>query len=100
MTIPLIHFNDKYIFGVQLLMTKDRILERYIHNLTTKAPRVIEQHLQKFTITLEDVALQLGLLVDGPVVMRVEGVGDWSAICEQLLGKVSDKFSGSRIEMK
>ncbi|KAK5825237.1 hypothetical protein PVK06_020048 [Gossypium arboreum] len=112
----------------------------YIHNLSVRAPRVIEQHLQdegflhvsrilggtkldptlinalvegwrpethafhllwgECTITLEDITLRLDLLVDGAVVMRVLGVGDWSAICKQLLDKVSDKFRGSRIEMK
>ncbi|MBA0610817.1 hypothetical protein Godav_011598, partial [Gossypium davidsonii] len=51
-------------------------------------------------ITLDDVALQLDLLVDGPVVIGVMHISDWSAICHQLLGKKSDKFSGSRIEMK
>ncbi|KAK5803651.1 hypothetical protein PVK06_031299 [Gossypium arboreum] len=51
-------------------------------------------------ITLKNIALQLDLPVDGAVVMGVASVGDWSAICEQLLGKVSNKFSSSRIEMK
>ncbi|KAK5811994.1 hypothetical protein PVK06_027388 [Gossypium arboreum] len=51
-------------------------------------------------ITLDNVALQLDLLVDGLVVIGVIRVSDWSAICHQLLGKMSDKFSGSRIEMK
>ncbi|MBA0777815.1 hypothetical protein Gotri_005788 [Gossypium trilobum] len=32
--------------------------------------------------------------------MGVVGVGDWSAICEQLLDQASDKFRGSRVEMK
>ncbi|MBA0747750.1 hypothetical protein Gogos_004638 [Gossypium gossypioides] len=32
--------------------------------------------------------------------MGVVGIGDWSAICEQLLDKASDKFRGSRVEMK
>ncbi|MFQ6666578.1 hypothetical protein Gotur_032878 [Gossypium turneri] len=52
------------------------------------------------TITLEDVALQLNLPIDGAVVTGVVIVGDWSAIYEQLLGNVPDKFSGSRIKMK
>ncbi|MBA0637667.1 hypothetical protein Godav_028809 [Gossypium davidsonii] len=49
---------------------------------------------------LNDITLQLGLPVDGSVVTRVVRIGDWSAIRHQLLGKVPDKFSGSRIEMK
>ncbi|MBA0742033.1 hypothetical protein Gogos_015138, partial [Gossypium gossypioides] len=54
----------------------------------------------KCTFTLKDVALQLGLPVDGPIVTGLVHVGDWSAICDQLLNKVTDKFNGSRIEMK
>ncbi|KAH1090743.1 hypothetical protein J1N35_018000 [Gossypium stocksii] len=50
--------------------------------------------------TLENIDLELGLLMDGAVLTGVASVGDWSAICEQLLGKVPNKFSGSRIEMK
>ncbi|KAA3472819.1 serine/threonine-protein phosphatase 7 long form-like protein [Gossypium australe] len=40
-------------------------------------------------ITLEDVALQLGLPVDGSCVLAIGA--------RQLLGKVPDKFSGSQI---
>ncbi|KAH1055356.1 hypothetical protein J1N35_033421 [Gossypium stocksii] len=47
------------------------------------------------TIALEDVALQLGLPVDRPVVTGSVIIGGWSDICEQLLGNVLDKFSGS-----
>ncbi|MBA0664734.1 hypothetical protein Goklo_004695, partial [Gossypium klotzschianum] len=101
---------------------EDRILETYIHNLTVRALRVIEQqHLKRqdalverrrleihtfhllcgeCKITLKDVALQLSLLVDGPVVTRVVGVGDWSTICGQLLGNVLNKFFGSWIKIK
>ncbi|MBA0820712.1 hypothetical protein Gohar_021617 [Gossypium harknessii] len=32
--------------------------------------------------------------------MGVVRVGDWSAICYQVLGKVLDKFSGNWIHMK
>ncbi|KAK5839161.1 hypothetical protein PVK06_007929 [Gossypium arboreum] len=52
------------------------------------------------TIALENISLQLGLLVNGEVdtgpVISVE----WSATCNQLLGKVSNKFRDSRIEMR
>ncbi|MBA0632031.1 hypothetical protein Godav_000848, partial [Gossypium davidsonii] len=51
----------------------------------------------KCTITLEDVALQLDL---SPVVKGLVHVGDWSAICYQLLSKVLNKFSSNWIEMK
>ncbi|KAG8474396.1 hypothetical protein CXB51_033818 [Gossypium anomalum] len=52
------------------------------------------------TITLKDIVLQLDLPLDGSVIIKAVAIGDWSAICEQLLDKVSDKFFGSRIEMK
>ncbi|MBA0712314.1 hypothetical protein Golax_011423, partial [Gossypium laxum] len=47
-----------------------------------------------------DVALQLSLPIDGAAITRIVSVGNWSVICDQLLGKVPDKFSGSRIKMK
>ncbi|KAH1129539.1 hypothetical protein J1N35_000917 [Gossypium stocksii] len=40
------------------------------------------------TITLEDLALQLGLLVDGPVITRSGTVSDKVTLCLSLLGKV------------
>ncbi|MBA0699174.1 hypothetical protein Goari_000831, partial [Gossypium aridum] len=52
------------------------------------------------TITLKNAALQFGLLVDGQIVTGSVVVGSWSGICEQLLGKLSNKFFGSQIEMK
>ncbi|KAH1055914.1 hypothetical protein J1N35_033979 [Gossypium stocksii] len=38
--------------------------------------------------------------MDGPVITGSVVIGNWSGICEQLLGKVSEKFFGGRIEMK
>ncbi|MBA0799765.1 hypothetical protein Gohar_010259 [Gossypium harknessii] len=52
------------------------------------------------TITLEDVSLQLGLPINGEVVTRLVLSVDWSATCEQLLGKVLNKFRGSQIKMR
>ncbi|MBA0635098.1 hypothetical protein Godav_021880, partial [Gossypium davidsonii] len=52
------------------------------------------------TITPEDVALKLNLLINGLVVAGAVYVGDWSGICNALLGKLSEKFFGSRIKMK
>ncbi|MBA0845024.1 hypothetical protein Goarm_023065, partial [Gossypium armourianum] len=112
---------------------EDGFIDTYIHNLSARAPRVIEQHLGEaeflhvscmlggakleptlisallqrwrpethtfhlpcgeFTITLEDMALQLGLLVDGLVVMGVVRVDDWSTICNQLLRKTTTRSS-------
>ncbi|MBA0855936.1 hypothetical protein Goshw_021427 [Gossypium schwendimanii] len=51
-------------------------------------------------VTLKNVTLQLSLPVDEAVITGVVHVEDWKPICHQLLGKVSNKFSGSRIDMK
>ncbi|MBA0726859.1 hypothetical protein Golax_002657 [Gossypium laxum] len=48
----------------------------------------------KCTITLEDVSLQHSLSVDGDIVTGLIISADWSATCEQLLGKVPNKFRG------
>ncbi|MBA0751892.1 hypothetical protein Gogos_000784 [Gossypium gossypioides] len=52
------------------------------------------------TITLEDIALQLGLLVDGPVVIGSVVVPSKKDLCEAFLGKVLRKFQGGQINMK
>ncbi|KAK5786325.1 hypothetical protein PVK06_040961 [Gossypium arboreum] len=51
-------------------------------------------------ITLKDVSLQLNLPIDGDVIMGSIVSVNWSATCEQLLGKMSNRFRGSRIEMR
>ncbi|KAK5775289.1 hypothetical protein PVK06_043162 [Gossypium arboreum] len=51
------------------------------------------------TITLEDVALQLGLLMDGSVVTGATIVPDKEDLWTALLGKVLNKFDGGRISM-
>ncbi|MBA0851390.1 hypothetical protein Goshw_019082 [Gossypium schwendimanii] len=50
------------------------------------------------TITLEDVNLQLGLLVDRYVVTGSVQSGDWGAICYKLLGSIPDNINGGWIE--
>ncbi|MBA0660615.1 hypothetical protein Goklo_012603, partial [Gossypium klotzschianum] len=52
------------------------------------------------TITLKDVALQLGLLVDGPIIIRLVVVLGKKDFCEEFLGKVLNKFQGGQIAMK
>ncbi|MBA0683517.1 hypothetical protein Goari_025172 [Gossypium aridum] len=52
----------------------------------------IPSSLGECTITLEDVSLQLGLPINGEVVTGPVLSVDWSATCEQLLGKVPNKF--------
>ncbi|MBA0795830.1 hypothetical protein Gohar_006661 [Gossypium harknessii] len=59
-------------------------------------PRLINT---KCTITLEDVALQLSLSVDGSVITRETIVPSKEDICTKLLEKVPNKFDGGRISM-
>ncbi|KAG8481055.1 hypothetical protein CXB51_025867 [Gossypium anomalum] len=51
------------------------------------------------TITLEDVQLQLGLSADGYAVTGSAQSVDWGAVCYELLGAISDKINGGRIEI-
>ncbi|KAH1064809.1 hypothetical protein J1N35_029796 [Gossypium stocksii] len=51
------------------------------------------------TITLEDVQLQLGLPVDGYVVIGSTQSTDWGAACYELLGAILDNINGGWIEM-
>ncbi|MFQ6630942.1 hypothetical protein Gotur_009062, partial [Gossypium turneri] len=51
------------------------------------------------TITLEDVNLQLGLLVDRYAVTGSIQSGDWGAVCYELLGVISENINGGRIEI-
>ncbi|MBA0785193.1 hypothetical protein Gotri_006814, partial [Gossypium trilobum] len=50
-------------------------------------------------ITLEDVQLQLGLMVDGSALIESVQSADWGAVCYDLLGAISDNIYGGRIEM-
>ncbi|KAG8472626.1 hypothetical protein CXB51_034310 [Gossypium anomalum] len=68
MAMPLIRLDDKHISDVQLQMRPET---HTFHLLCGEC-----------TITLEDVALQLGLPMDGEVVTRIVGFGNWSATCE------------------
>ncbi|MFQ6625873.1 hypothetical protein Gotur_006142 [Gossypium turneri] len=51
------------------------------------------------TITLEDVQLQLGLLVDGSVLTGSAQFANWGVICYDLLDAISNNIYGGRIEM-
>ncbi len=53
----------------------------------------------EYTITLEDVNLQLGLPMDGYAVTGSIQSGDWVAVCYELLGAVPDKMDGGKVEM-
>ncbi|MBA0655643.1 hypothetical protein Goklo_008103 [Gossypium klotzschianum] len=56
-------------------------------------------HFPCGTITLEDVQIQLGLPMDGPVMTRLVTAMDWRDVYEQLLGRVSETIYGARIDM-
>ncbi|MFQ6667049.1 hypothetical protein Gotur_033202 [Gossypium turneri] len=45
MANQLIRLDDKHIFGVQLQLPEDRILETYINNLNKGTPEVVHGHL-------------------------------------------------------
>ncbi|KAH1032109.1 hypothetical protein J1N35_044283 [Gossypium stocksii] len=51
------------------------------------------------TITLKDVALQLSLPMDGPIIVGLTIVPGKVGLCQSLSGKVSDKFEGGWISM-
>ncbi|KAK5842926.1 hypothetical protein PVK06_005347 [Gossypium arboreum] len=57
-------------------------------------------HLLCSECTLEDVGLKFNLPVDEELVTGLVASVDWTATCEQLLRKVSNKFRGSWIEMR
>ena len=56
----------------------------------------------EMSITLQDVEVILGLLIDGEILVGSTGGGDWSTLCEELLGfavSANDKktLAGQRI---
>ncbi|KAH1056846.1 hypothetical protein J1N35_034911 [Gossypium stocksii] len=53
----------------------------------------------KYTITLEDVQLQLRLPVDGFAFIGLAQSTDWGAVCYDLLGAISNNIYGDQIEM-
>ncbi|MFQ6630732.1 hypothetical protein Gotur_009663, partial [Gossypium turneri] len=78
------------------------LVENYLRALIERwRPETHTFHLpcRECTITLEDVSLQLGLLVDGyPITGSVQS-SDWGAVCYELLGAIPDKIEGGKIEM-
>ncbi|MBA0853816.1 hypothetical protein Goshw_022280 [Gossypium schwendimanii] len=65
-------------------------------------PKAHTFHLSygKCTITVDDVALQLSLLVDGSLIMGLAFLPGKEDLCEAFLGKVLNKFQGGWIDMK
>ncbi|MBA0682125.1 hypothetical protein Goari_023867 [Gossypium aridum] len=94
MANQLIRLDDKHISDVQLQMgTKldppliSALVERW-------RPVTHTFHLpcSECTITLKDISLQLGLPVNGEVITGPMASVYWSATCNQLIGKVLNKF--------
>ncbi|KAH1129674.1 hypothetical protein J1N35_001052 [Gossypium stocksii] len=56
-------------------------------------------YYEECTITLEDFAMQLGLLMDGDVITGSSGIADPAVLCYDLLGRSSsdgtNKFTGA-----
>ncbi|MBA0711503.1 hypothetical protein Golax_010675, partial [Gossypium laxum] len=84
----------------------NRVLEAFIHNFAKPPIPAICGYLQEArflhvecTITLEDLALQLSLSIDGSVVTRSVIVPGKEDLCVALLGKVPKKFDSGRILM-
>ncbi|KAH1047464.1 hypothetical protein J1N35_038248 [Gossypium stocksii] len=83
------HMSSSCKLDLQLI---SKLMERW-------RPEIHTFHLPRgeCTITLEDVVLQLGLPVDGPVITRSEIISDKVTLCRSLLGKVPNKFKGGWI---
>ncbi|MBA0869412.1 hypothetical protein Goshw_027813 [Gossypium schwendimanii] len=106
MTTSLISFDNKHIVAAQAIMADDRVLEGFIHNLSNGPITEIHGYLQderflhvtrmlggcKLNLSLiSDVALQLDLSVDGPVIMGsmvVLDVNRWLPVPIIVLGLV------------
>ncbi|KAH1092415.1 hypothetical protein J1N35_019672 [Gossypium stocksii] len=54
---------------------------------------------EEWTITLEDMHLQLRLPVDGDAVTGSVHSANWGAVCYELLGAILDNINGGQIEM-
>ncbi|KAG8479030.1 hypothetical protein CXB51_028922 [Gossypium anomalum] len=91
-------------------MADNRVLEVFIHNTREPPiPEILERWRPKThifyllcgecTITVEDVALQAGLPVDGSVITGSAVVREKMDLCTAMLGKVSNKFKGGRISI-
>ncbi|MBA0783593.1 hypothetical protein Gotri_001287 [Gossypium trilobum] len=104
MTSSLIRFDDKHISAAQAIMADDRVLDRFIHNLSKSLNTKICGYLQdaeflhvsrmlkgcKLDPTLTSV--QLGLPVDGPIVTGPTIVSDKEDICDAFLGRCRTNF--------
>ncbi|KAK5802954.1 hypothetical protein PVK06_030588 [Gossypium arboreum] len=108
MTGELIRLNTKHISVDQMTMHVAiigrgcKLDPKLISALIERwRPETLTFHLPcgECTITLEDVQLQLGLLVDRYAVTGSAQSVDWGAVCYKLLGAILDNINGDRIEM-
>ncbi|MFQ6626775.1 hypothetical protein Gotur_006147, partial [Gossypium turneri] len=113
----LTRLDERHISVEQMKMSIDRVLECNIRNTHAPPSPLVENYLRALierwrpethtfhlpcgecTITLEDVSLQLGLPVDGSPVTGSAQSSDWGAVCYELLGAISEKMEGGKIEM-
>ncbi|MBA0826127.1 hypothetical protein Goarm_011011, partial [Gossypium armourianum] len=96
------YLQDVGIFHTSRMLGGCKFDPRLINTLVERwRPKTHTFHLpcSKCTITLEDVALQLSLSVDGLVITRETIVPSKEDICTKLLEKVPNKFDGGRISM-
>ncbi|MBA0660363.1 hypothetical protein Goklo_012386, partial [Gossypium klotzschianum] len=97
------HLRDVGFLFVTCMLGETKLVPLFISALVKRWR--LEMHTfhlpcRECIITLEDISLQLDLPIDGDVVTGPVISADWSATCEQLLGKVPNRFKGSRIEMR
>ncbi|KAK5839234.1 hypothetical protein PVK06_008008 [Gossypium arboreum] len=125
MTTSLIRFEDKHISFSQVIMGLTTEIHGYLQDArflhTSRMlggckldptlisalveiwmPNTHTFHLlcNECTITLEDIALQLGLPIDRPVVTGLAVIPGKEDLCMAFLGKVPNKFQGGQIAMK
>ncbi|KAH1039997.1 hypothetical protein J1N35_041740 [Gossypium stocksii] len=119
MITSLICFEDKHIFAAQAIMGPITEIRGYLqdarflhtsrmlrsckldHTLISVLVKIWRPEIHTFhlpcdecTITLEDVALQLGLPIDGLFIMGSTVIPGKENLCETFLGKVPNKFQG------
>ncbi|KAG8496570.1 hypothetical protein CXB51_007683 [Gossypium anomalum] len=104
--------SDKNISAAKLVMLDSYMLEACPRAVTLICNKSVHWwkgggskhtfHLpcNEYTITLEDVALQLGLPVDGSVITGSKIISKKVTLCRSLSGNILNKFKGGRILIK
>ncbi|KAE8691064.1 hypothetical protein F3Y22_tig00110893pilonHSYRG01052 [Hibiscus syriacus] len=101
----LLHLDGNHISRHFADTEKDRVLDPFIRNLKLVIPSRVLPYLVEAgfgyiecTITLEDIAMRLGLPVDGDVI-SVISQGSWTTLCRDNLGCVPESFIGGKIPL-